>query len=998
MRKVGIAVVIIVVLVIVAAAVLPQFLDVNRYRGRIQAQVEQRLNRPVSLGKLHLSLLPPAFRAEKPVISEDKNFSTGKPFAEADELYATAALGPLFHGNVELKSVELRRPRIELIRNQQGTWNFASLGHNAVAPTTPPPAAAQNPAQKQQANQQRQLEQATTQQAQKQQHAFSLDHFIITDGQVALTDLQKHQSRAVYDHIDLDLKNYAPAKPFTFSLAAHLPGRGKQTVQLKGEAGPIAEGSLLQTPFRGLLKLEQVSLAGAQKFLNTQALANTDAVISGATEIKNQNGKIASSGSLTLNQARVRGVDIGYPISADYDVADDLTTDVINIQKGNFKLGPTPVALSGTLNTRLTPSQLDVRLQASNASIAEAARLAAAFGAAFNPGMDVKGNINADIRAKGPANRPAMDGKLSARDLVITGKELPQPVKVNAIELALSPQNVTSNDFTASTGGTNLSVRFGLSNYTTANPAIDAALRTANANLGEVLNIAKAYGVAAVNGVTGSGTLSLDLHATGPIKNSSAMNFAGTGKLQNASLKTPSVKQPLQVHNTDLRFTQNSVMLQNVSASIGQSNASGMLTLKNFAAPQVQFALSADKVNVTELQELTAPPAAQKRASASLVPQAVAAAEEQSILTKASGSGTIQIGTVLYDQLILNQVKSNVVLDHGIIRLAPITAELYGGQENGSIIVDARKTPISFNLTSSLQKVDANKLISSVSPVKQMLYGMLAANARSSFSAVPSGNIASTLNGKLFINLTNGRLMRMDLLHELASIGKFVGVGQAAQGFTNVASLTGNLDFTNGVAHTNDLKAVIDGGTLAANGLVSLVDQSLNLHLIAVLSKDFSAKVGGTGIGGFMNTALANNRGELVVPVIVTGTFQQPHFAPDIEKVAQMKMQNLVPSLNNPGDLTTGILGSVLGNGQNAGQGQAGAAGGLTGILGTLGNRGKTQGQQPPNSAAAPAQSPNSGQAQGQGNKPANPLEGVISDVFNKKKKKEQPPPPPPKL
>jgi hypothetical protein len=50
----------------------------------------------------------------------------------------------------------------------------------------------------------------------------------------------------------------------------------------------------------------------------------------------------------------------------------------------------------------------------------------------------------------------------------------------------------------------------------------------------------------------------------------------------------------------------------------------------------------------------------------------------------------------------------------------------------------------------------------------------------------------------------------------------------------------------------------------------------------------------------------------LAVPVIVTGTFQNPQFAPDLQKVAQMKLRQLVPTADNPGQLTIGILGRIL--------------------------------------------------------------------------------------
>ncbi len=85
-------------------------------------------------------------------------------------------------------------------------------------------------------------------------------------------------------------------------------------------------------------------------------------------------------------------------------------------------------------------------------------------------------------------------------------------------------------------------------------------------------------------------------------------------------------------------------------------------------------------------------------------------------------------------------------------------------------------------------KVDANKLISSVSDVKQTIYGMLASNVNASFSSSSSATTSrATLNGNLAIDLTNGKLMNLDLLHELASVGKFVGNGFGPpKGFTNL--------------------------------------------------------------------------------------------------------------------------------------------------------------------------------------------------------------------
>jgi hypothetical protein len=127
---------------------------------------------------------------------------------------------------------------------------------------------------------------------------------------------------------------------------------------------------------------------------------------------------------------------------------------------------------------------------------------------------------------------------------------------------------------------------------------------------------------------------------------------------------------------------------------------------------------------------------------------------------------------------------------------------------------------------------------------------------------------------------------------------------------------------TNGVAQTNNLQALLDVGNVDATGTANLVNQALNLDVTAVLSKATSQQVGGTSIGGYMNTALSNSQGEIAIPVIVTGTFSNPHFAPNVQKLAQMKLKGLVPSFDNPGGAASGLLGGFLG--QKGGQAQPG--------------------------------------------------------------------------
>ncbi len=1000
MRKLGITLLVIVALIVVAALAIPYLVDVNRYRGRIQSELQQRLGRPVSLGEMHLRVIPLAIRVENLLIGEDPRFGSGKPFAQAEELSVSAELIPLLRREVQVNSLELKRPRIELIRNREGVWNFSTLGQTpqaaAPAPEKPPagkPTTPQTPAPEQPATK-----------------PLTLADLKIVDGQVAVTDFQKSQPRTVYDHIDLRLIDFAPDKPFLVEAAAHLPGQGSQQIKLNGKGGPINRGSPINTPFKGTLELKEVSLSGFQKFANSQALAGMDAVASGKADVDSNGTQLKSSGTVKLEKPRVRNVDIGYPIAADYSLSDDLNQDLLRIDKGSLKLGSTPVSIAGTVNLQPTPAQLDVRVNTPDVSIEEVARLASAFGVAFNPNMKISGQINADLHAKGSAKEPLLNGKLRATNLSMSGKDLPQPVQVQNIDLVMTPQEIRSNQFAAKSGGTTLNAQFTLAQYATPNRRIDANLRTANARLGELLNMAKAYGVSGTEGVTGDGSLSLDVRASGPLKNTSAMTFSGTGALQNAQLKSPNIAEPVKVANANIRFSQNSAVLENLAASIGQSNLKGNLTLKNFAVPQVQFALGADKIVVAEWQKIFQTGPAQRVASNNfwkLVPSASAAVPSDSFVNRITGTGSLNAGSITYDQVVMNNVKANVNLDRGMIKLNPVTSQIFGGTQAGNMAIDTRTTPVTYALSSKLEKVDANQLLSSISKLKDTLYGTLNANAQTNFASASGQEIVRTLNGRTSLNLGNGKLANVDLLYQLANVGKFLNTGKtiSQKNYTSLVKLTGDFDVKSGVAETNNLQAVTDAGTLAAQGLVNLVDQTLNMKVTAVLPKDLSARVGGSGIGGFMSTALANKNGELVMPVLVTGSLQNPKIAPDLETIARMKMENLLPTGANPGKLSSGILGSILGG--KSQQNQAlpqDDRNGVQGVLDTL--TGKPKKQQP---AGTQPSAPNSSQPQQQAAPAGQPQQppkkkswtDTLQDVLGTKKQQQQqqqqqqqPPPP----
>lgn len=914
----------VVALIVVGAAVLAYVAgNVDSYRPRVQAELQKKLGRQVTIGHLGLHLFPLSIRADGLTIAEAPDFHSSEPFATAKALYVSVGLFSLISGSPEVKNLILDKPQIELIHNSAGVWNFSTIGSQGKG-------------------------------GGGSSSDVTLNELKITDGQVAITDQATSEPRSVYDHIDLKLSDFAAGKKFGVDVAAHFPGQGKQLLSFKGKVGPLQPGNSSATPVDGHISLQEVSLAAANRFSAGVLPPQTDAVASGDADVTSQAAQLSAKGDLKLQNAVLRGAKLDFPINAKYNLSANRAQSLIQVRSGTVDLGSTSFNLSGNVDTHATPANLNLQLSTKNSSITELAKLAGAFGVAFNPAYQVKGFVTANVLAKGPANAPQLNGSISAKQLEASGGEIKQPVSVPEIDLTLSPDVVRSNNFSATSGATTVGGNFALSQYSTKNMNVDANLKTDGANVAELLNIAKAYGLDSAQGVSGTGKLSANIHVVGPVSKSSELNYSGTGHVSAAMLTTPALTKPVSITSADAQFSQNSIAITNLAASVGSTGVRGNLSARNFSAPDVQFALSADKIDTAELQSLTAKQQPAKPGAPAKAP----AANQPSLIEMITGSGTIAANTIKAQEIVLNNLRANCKLNRGVITLSPLSTDIFGGKENGTLTLDVRPATPLCAVNAKFAGVDTNALLSAVSSAKNTLYGSLAADTNLRFALASSNDLAQTLNGNLTFNVTNGQLKNVNILNELSKVGKFLGSAPAQAGSgTALKKFAGTLNIVNGVASTNNLTAVLDAGSLAANGTMNLVNQGLDMHMTAALASGTSQAVGGTHVGGFLNTALANNKGELVIPVLVTGTMAHPTFLPDAQAMAKMKLNNLLPSVSDPSKLASGILGGK------------GAGGVLNGLLG--GQAPTQPGKVQPNQQNTPQDSINS-----------------ILNQFGKKKKK----------
>src|SRR5882724_4604115 len=137
MRKIAIIIRIVLIVIVLSAGVFVATFNPNDYRGTIQTKLEQQLNRRVQLGDMNLGLFPLRFKVSNLAIAEDPQFSSSSAFVKTQELSVSVKLLPLLSKSVQVDSLTLNRPSVELIKNAQGSWNFATLGQTSKASGAP---------------------------------------------------------------------------------------------------------------------------------------------------------------------------------------------------------------------------------------------------------------------------------------------------------------------------------------------------------------------------------------------------------------------------------------------------------------------------------------------------------------------------------------------------------------------------------------------------------------------------------------------------------------------------------------------------------------------------------------------------------------------------------------------------------------------------------------------------------------------------------------------
>ena len=129
-----------VFLLVLIAALVPPWINVGRFRARVVDSISRAVGRNVSASGISLRLLPrPGLVLSGFVVADDPVYGA-EPMLRAEEVAAYIRLSSLWRGRLEIGTLELDNPSLNLVRGPDGHWNVEMLiqrtSQVSSAPTT----------------------------------------------------------------------------------------------------------------------------------------------------------------------------------------------------------------------------------------------------------------------------------------------------------------------------------------------------------------------------------------------------------------------------------------------------------------------------------------------------------------------------------------------------------------------------------------------------------------------------------------------------------------------------------------------------------------------------------------------------------------------------------------------------------------------------------------------------------------------------------------------
>lgn len=269
----------------------------------------------------------------------------------------------------------------------------------------------------------------------------------------------------------------------------------------------------------------------------------------------------------------------------------------------------------------------------------------------------------------------------------------------------------------------------------------------------------------------------------------------------------------------------------------------------------------------------------------------------------------LSVGSILIQKIKIGKSTVAATLKSGVLNIGLTELNLYSGKGNGAVTVNAKGKIAKITNSFTLENIQLNPLLTDAAD-----FDKLEGTGLIKFAIKTSGtsqkSFVSALNGTGNILFENGAIRGVNLASMARNITTaFTDSGKAQK--TDFAELSGTFTIKNGLLNNNDLKMLNPFVRLSGKGNVNMPPKTLDYRVEPKVVANTEGQGGKDSSG-------------LVVPIKISGSWDNPKFAPDLAGVIT-KMADPEEIKKKIEETGKGELDKVL---------KGGLKGGLKGLFG----------------------------------------------------------------
>jgi len=332
-----------------------------------------------------------------------------------------------------------------------------------------------------------------------------------------------------------------------------------------------------------------------------------------------------------------------------------------------------------------------------------------------------------------------------------------------------------------------------------------------------------------------------------------------------------------------LKGDPENIMLLDGALELDESKMTFSAKAHDFSKPNVAFDLNLDEIDLDRYL----PPTSEERPGEEKGAEAPAPKAEKIDYTPLRTlvlEGIVRVGKAKAFGAKIQDLHMKVAGRNGRFKLDPLTLNLYEGGVSSKGVLDVRQDVPKTTIDLSAEGIQVGPLLTDVLET-DFLEGTAKAQLGLKMTGDDPERIKKTLNGKGDFVFKDGAIVGIDLTGMVQNVKATFGLAEkgAQKARTDFSELHMPFTITKGVVNTSGTSMTSPLLRLLATGDADVVQETLDFRV----EPNFVGTLTGQGD--------SVQRSGVMVPVLVTGTFDAPKFRPDLEGMIKKSLEEGLP-------------------------------------------------------------------------------------------------------